>query len=174
MKIAIFGGSFDPIHKGHLEIIRKLFIDFKMDKVLLIPTNVSYYKKNRAMFTYDKRIELCNLIIKNDPFFEKLDIEISDIERNISENEGFAHTLIKLKDKYSKDDLYTVIGSDSYNYLNTWRSFDYIPKLSKIIVAKRPDNIIDESVGIKHLVLDMNNSQSSTAIRKKIIDLILE
>ena len=174
MKIVIFGGSFDPIHKGHLEIIRKLFVDFKMDKVLLIPTNVSYYKKNRAMFTYDKRIELCNLIIKNDPFFEKLDIEISDIERNISENEGFAHTLIKLKDKYSKDDLYTVIGSDSYNYLNTWRSFDYIPKLSKIIVAKRPDNIIDESIGIEHLVLDMNNSQSSTAIRKKIIDLILE
>ena len=44
MNIAVFGGSFDPIHKGHLEIITKLFDDFHMDKVIVIPTNVSYYK----------------------------------------------------------------------------------------------------------------------------------
>lgn len=173
MNIAIFGGSFDPIHKGHLEIIKKLFLDFKMDKVIVIPTNVSYYKKNRAMFTYDKKIEICKLVIENDQQLKNLNIEVSDIERTIREDEGFAHTILRLKDIYPNDQLYTVIGSDSYNYLNTWRKYELIPQNSKIIVAKRPENEILESVGIDYLVLEMNNENSSTEIRKKIIDLIL-
>lgn len=173
MNIAIFGGSFDPIHKGHLEIIKKLFLDFKMDKVLVIPTNVSYYKKNRAMFTYDKKIEICKLVFENDQQLKNLNIEVSDIERTIREDEGFAHTILRLKDIYPNDQLYTVIGSDSYNYLNTWRKYELIPQNSKIIVAKRPENEILESVGIDYLTLEMNNENSSTEIRKKIIDLIL-
>ena len=76
-------------------------------------------------------------------------------------------------DIYPNDQLYTVIGSDSYNYLNTWRKYELIPQNSKIIVAKRPENEILESVGIDYLVLEMNNENSSTEIRKKIIDLIL-
>ena len=98
MNIAIFGGSFDPLHKGHLEIIKKLFDDFKMDKVIVIPTNVSYYKKNKAMFTYDKKIEICKLLIDNDEKLKSLNIEVSDIERNIKDDEGFAHTILRLKD----------------------------------------------------------------------------
>ena len=174
MNIAIFGGSFDPLHKGHLEIIKKLFDDFKMDKVIVIPTNVSYYKKNKAMFTYDKKIEICKLLIDNDEKLKSLNIEVSDIERNIKDDEGFAHTILRLKDIYPNDQLYTVIGSDSYNYLNTWRKYELIPQNSKIIVAKRPDNEISQTVGIEYLILEMNNEQSSTDIRKKIIDLILE
>jgi nicotinate-nucleotide adenylyltransferase len=174
MKIGIFGGSFDPIHKGHLEIIGKLFDDFHMDKVIVIPTNVSYYKKSKAMFTFDKKLELCTLAINNSDKLSGLNIEVSDIERTIKEDEGFAHTILRLKDIYPNDELYTVIGSDSYNYLNTWRSYQLIYENSKLIVAKRPENRIDESIGIKHLVLEMNNDNSSTEIRKKIIDLILE
>jgi nicotinate-nucleotide adenylyltransferase len=174
MKIAIFGGSFDPIHKGHLEIIGKLFDDFNMDKVIVIPTNVSYYKKNKAMFTYDKKIEICKLVINNDKKLNGLNIEVSDIERTIKDDEGFAHTILRLKDIYPNDELFTVIGSDSYNYLNTWRKYELIPQNSKIIVAKRPENEINTSVGIDYLVLEMNNENSSTEIRKKIIELILE
>lgn len=174
MKIGIFGGSFDPIHKGHLEIINKLFNDFKMDKVIVIPTNVSYYKKNKAMFTYDKKLEICKLVIENDANLKSLNIEISDIERTMKDDEGFAHTILRLKDIYPNDELFTVIGSDSYNYLNTWRKYELIPENSKIIVAKRPENEINNSVGIDYSVLEMNNDNSSTEIRKKIIDLILE
>ena len=126
MKIAIFGGSFDPIHKGHLEIIGKLFDDFQMDKVIVIPTNVSYYKKSKAMFTFDKKLELCTLVINNNEKLKNLNIEVSDIERTIRDDEGFAHTILRLKDIYPNDQLFTVIGSDSYNYINTWRSYKLI------------------------------------------------
>ena len=174
MNIAVFGGSFDPIHKGHLEIITKLFDDFHMDKVIVIPTNVSYYKKNKAMFTYDKKIEICKLVIEHDPKLSKLNIEVSDIERTIKDDEGFAHTILRLKEIYPNDVLYTVIGSDSYNYLNTWRKYELIPQNSKLIVAKRPENEINSKVGLEYQVLEMNNENSSTEIRKKIIELILQ
>ena len=174
MNIAVFGGSFDPIHKGHLEIISKLFDDFHMDKVIVIPTNVSYYKKNKAMFTYDKKIEICKLVIENNPKLSKCNIEVSDIERTIKDDEGFAHTILRLKAIYPNDILYTVIGSDSYNYLNTWRKYELIPQNSKLIVAKRPENEIDDKVGLEYQVLEMNNENSSTEIRKKIIELILQ
>ena len=174
MKIAIFGGSFDPFHKGHLEIIGKLFTDKKMDMVIVVPTNVSYYKRSKAMFTYDKKIEICKMLIGNDEFLSKKNILVSDIERSILDTEGFAHTLLKLKKIYPNDELYTVIGSDSYNYINTWRSYELIFELSNIIVAKRPNNVIRDDIGIKYDVLEMNNTNSSTDIRKKIIDLIIK
>jgi len=174
MKIAIFGGSFDPMHTGHMEIISKLFTEKLMDKVIVIPTNVSYYKKSKAMFTYDKKIEICKMMIENDSILSKLDIEVSDIERDILDTEGFAHTLLKLKKIYPNDDLYTVIGSDSYNYINTWRSYELIYELSNIIVAKRPNNVINNEIGIKYDILQMNNENSSTDIRKKIMDLIIK
>ncbi len=174
MKIAFFGGSFDPMHSGHLEIINKLFTDKLMDKVIVIPTNVSYYKKSKAMFTYDKKIEICKMMIENNSDLSKLNIEVSDIERDILDTEGFAHTILKLKKMYPTDELYTVIGSDSYNYINTWRSYEHIYELTNIIVAKRPENIIRDDIGIKYDILEMNNENSSTDIRKKIIDLIIK
>jgi len=113
-------------------------------------------------------------MIENDSILSKLDIEVSDIERDILDTEGFAHTLLKLKKIYPNDDLYTVIGSDSYNYINTWRSYELIYELSNIIVAKRPNNVINNEIGIKYDILQMNNENSSTDIRKKIMDLIIK
>lgn len=173
MKIAIFGGTFDPIHSGHLEIIKRLFIDYSIEKVIVIPTNVSYYKKNNSMFSYDERLKLCTMAIKNDLFLSNKDIIISDIERNIKKDEGYAHTLIKIKNNYPNDELYTVIGSDSYNYLNTWRSYEDIINNSKLIVVTRPNNYIDEKINISYLKLELNNQASSTKERLKIEEFIL-
>lgn len=172
MKVAIFGGTFDPIHRGHLLIIKKLFEEFKMDKVLVVPTNIKYYKKNNQMFTFEQRINFCKELLKNANFSEK-NVEVIDIEKKIGEDEGYAHTLLRIKEIYPNEELYTVIGSDSYNYINTWRKYELIYQLSKLIVAVRPGNIIDSSIRIEHLVLEMNDDSSSTNIRKKINDLIL-
>ena len=58
MRVAIFGGSFDPIHRAHMEIIKRLIYELKMDKVIIVPTNVTYYKKNNQMLTFNERLEL--------------------------------------------------------------------------------------------------------------------
>ena len=162
MKIAIFGGTFDPIHEGHITIIKEL-LNLKMDKIIVIPTNVKYYKKNDSMFDYIKRVELCKQALK-----DLSNVEVSTIEENIGNDEGFADTLRRLKQIYPNDDLYTVIGSDSYNYINTWRKWETIPKLSKIIVATRPHFKINDDISLDYIRLDINVDISSSEIRTKL------
>ena len=82
MKVAIFGGSFDPMHYGHVDIVRNLL--GKYDKVIVTPTNVSYYKKNTAMFTFNQRIDICKQMLEKE-FGNK--IFVSDIEKDIKEDE---------------------------------------------------------------------------------------
>jgi cytidyltransferase-like protein len=78
-RIALYGGSFDPLHSAHKEIIKHLSKHF--DLVILIPTNVTYYKANTPMFTFDDRCKvISNEIAKYD------NVVISTIEKNIPEN----------------------------------------------------------------------------------------
>lgn len=159
MKIAIFGGTFDPIHEGHIGIINKL-LEINMDKVIVIPTNVKYYKKNTAMYSYIERVEMCKVATK-----DIANVEVSLIEEEISDDEGFSDTLLKIKALYPNDEIFTVIGSDSFNYINRWRRYELIPKLSKIIVATRPNFEIDNNINIDYIRLDVNYDISSTIIR---------
>ena len=168
MKIAIFGGTFDPIHKGHLNIILNLFNKLNIDKVIIVPTNVKYYKKNNLLFNYDERIAQCKKAISINNQFDNLDIEISEIERNIPDYEGYAYTVERVFEKYNGHDIYTVIGSDSYNYINTWRRYERILELSKLIVVTRPGSVIDSNMNIEYIPLLMNVDISSTEIRNKI------
>lgn len=169
MKIALFGGSFDPIHMGHLKIIKALINELNVDKVLVIPTNVNYYKKNNLMFTYNQRLDFCRLMTNDID-----NVEVSEIERNIKDDEGFSDTVIKLKEMYPLDELLTVIGSDSYNYINTWRRYNLILDNSKLVVVTRPNQNIDSNMGIEHIKLELNEDISSTMIRESIKSLILD
>ena len=173
MKIAIFGGTFDPIHKGHLEIVKELFKSFGMEKVIIIPTNITYYKKNKALLTYNMRLMLCKMALNQSLELNGKDICVSDIERNIGVNEGFSSTVIKIKYKYPNDDLYTVIGSDSYNYLKTWIKYEGIIDNSKLIVVRRPGASINKEYNIPYLELPLDMDISSTDIREELTSLIL-
>ena len=174
MRIAIFGGSFDPIHKAHIAIINKLFNELFMDRVLIIPTNITYYKKNKAMLTYNERLELCKMAIKEVSSLANKDIVVSSLEENIGQNEGFSSTVIRVKEMYPNDELFTVIGSDSYNYITSWIKYEGIINNSKLIVATRPGSIIDkEGIGIDYIEMPLNDDISSTKIRKNIRELII-
>ena len=173
MKIALFGGTFDPIHKGHVEIIKRLFTDFKVDKVILIPTNITYYKKNSAMLSYNMRLELVKMALNQTSTLNGMNIEVSDIERNIGPNEGFSSTVIKYKNIYPNDELYTVIGMDSYNYIKTWIKYEGIIDNSNLIVVRRPGASINKEYNIPYLELPLDMDVSSTDIREELISLIL-
>lgn len=162
MKIAIFGGTFDPIHEGHIKIIEEL-IKLNMDKIIVIPTNVKYYKKNQPMLSYNERVEQCNLYLS-----KYNNVEVSNIEADMNDNEGFADTLLKLKNIYPKDELFTVIGSDSFNSIKSWRRYQIILNLSKLIVATRSGYQIDSNIDLDYIKMDINVDVSSTDIRNKL------
>ena len=163
-KIAIYGLSADPLHKGHLEIIKYLSEHF--DKVIVVPTTVRYYKKNIQMFSFNERFET---VKRKCECFKN--VEVDDIERNAPDSWRYIDTLRKLSsgrimkslDEYQ---YYTVMGSDSWQNFITWESYEEILKRSKILVFKRPgyeDNFPD----LPFEYVDMNIDISSTEIREK-------
>lgn len=163
-KIAIYGLSADPLHKGHLEIIKYLSEHF--DKVIVVPTTVRYYKKNIQMFSFNERFET---VKRKCEYFKN--VEVNDIERNAPDSWRYIDTLRKLssgKIVKSLDECqyYTVMGSDSWQNFTTWESYEEILKRSKILVFKRPgyeDNFPD----LPFEYVDMNVDISSTEIREK-------
>ena len=163
-KIAIYGLSADPLHKGHLEIIKYLSEHF--DKVIVVPTTVRYYKKNIQMFSFNERFET---VKRKCECFKN--VEVDDIERNAPDSWRYIDTLRKLssgKIVKSLDECqyYTVMGSDSWQNFTTWESYEEILKRSKILVFKRPgyeDNFPD----LPFEYVDMNVDISSTEIREK-------
>ena len=163
-KIAIYGLSADPLHKGHLEIIKYLSEHF--DKVIVVPTTVRYYKKNIQMFSFNERFEV---VKRKCECFKN--VEVDDIERNAPDSWRYIDTLRKLssgKIVKSLDECqyYTVMGSDSWQNFTTWESYEEILKRSKILVFKRPgyeDNFPD----LPFEYVDMNVDISSTEKKKK-------
>ena len=163
-KIAIYGLTADPLHKGHLEIIKYLSEHF--DKVIVVPTTVRYYKKNIQMFSFNERFET---VKKKCECFKN--VEVNDIERNAPDSWRYIDTLRKLSSGRTMKSLdeyqyYTVMGSDSWQNFTTWESYEEILKRSKILVFKRPgyeDNFPD----LPFEYVDMNVDISSTEIREK-------
>lgn len=163
-KIAIYGLSADPLHKGHLEIIKYLSEHF--DKVIVVPTTVRYYKKNIQMFSFNERFEV---VKRKCECFKN--VEVDDIERNAPDSWRYIDTLRKLSSGKIVESLdecqyYTVMGSDSWQNFTTWESYEEILKHSKILVFKRPgyeDNFPD----LPFEYVDMNVDISSTEIREK-------
>ena len=163
-KIAIYGLSADPLHKGHLEIIKYLSEHF--DKVIVVPTTVRYYKKNIQMFSFNERFET---VKRKCECFKN--VEVDDIERNAPDSWRYIDTLRKLSNgkivkSLDECQYYTVMGSDSWQNFTTWESYEEILKRSKILVFKRPgyeDNFPD----LPFEYVDMNVDISSTEIREK-------
>ena len=163
-KIAIYGLSADPLHKGQLEIIKYLSEHF--DKVIVVPTTVRYYKKNIQMFSFNERFEI---VKRKCECFKN--VEVDDIERNAPDSWRYIDTLRKLSSgriikSLDECQYYTVMGSDSWQNFTTWESYEEILKRSKILVFKRPgyeDNFPD----LPFEYVDMNVDISSTEIREK-------
>lgn len=167
MKIAIYGGTFDPFHDGHLEIIKRLSERF--DKVIVVPTTIRYYKKNAQMFAFDERFNVAKAKCEK---FEN--VEVSDVERFAESSWRFIDTLRKLtsgKTISSLDDYeyYVAIGSDSFQKFKTWCDYEEILKRAKILVFRRPGFEDDFPTDIPYeYIEDIDMNISSTEIREKL------
>src|SRR3989338_949156 len=96
MRIAIIGGTFNPIHFGHLRIAEEVRETFGLDRVLFIPTYQPPHKDNGSLISPEHRLEMVQLAVKDNPFFEASDIEIKRGGRSYS-----VVTIRALRDKYT-------------------------------------------------------------------------
>ena len=161
MKIVLFGGTFDPWTSAHQEITERLSRHY--DKVIVIPTDIKYYKENQQMFSFEERISQARRQVKNLP-----NVKILDLEKNIDNKWRFVNTLDAVRRMYGLEHQYYVaIGSDSLQKFTTWTNFQGILEKAKLLVFNRP-GYTQNFPDIPFEYLPMENPVSSTQLREKL------
>lgn len=130
VKVGIYGGTFDPIHIGHLITAQSVLEIRKLDKIIFIPSYISPHKTDTNSSSPEHRLAMLKLAIKNYPYFDYSDIEIK--------NKGVSYTvntLEILKKKYKYIDL--IIGFDNLLTFHKWKDTDKILKLANLVVLRR-------------------------------------
>jgi nicotinate-nucleotide adenylyltransferase len=133
-KIGIFGGTFDPIHMGHLITAQSVREIRNLDKIIFIPAFISPHKKSTEASSTEHRSNMIKIAIEDVPFFECSDIEIK--------KGGISYTVDTLRElKKNYDKIEFIIGYDNIFSFNKWKDPDEILKLAKILVLKRKSSL---------------------------------
>lgn len=133
-RIGIMGGTFNPIHFGHLLLAQSAYEQCSLSKVLIMPTKNPYYKRISKQITDQKRIDMVKLAIADNPHFEFSDLEL--------QNEGSSYTaktLALLKEQNEDAEYFFLMGADSLFHMDTWITPQEIFDKSTIVVASRDD-----------------------------------
>ena len=132
-RTGIFGGTFNPIHHGHLINIELLIDHFNLDRVLFIPAGIPVHKVLADSISSDDRLKMVELALAGSG-----NMLASGIEINRETASYTITTLEELKNIYPDDELFLIIGSDSFNELDTWKEYKNILSGYPIIVIQRP------------------------------------
>lgn len=171
MKIGILGGTFNPIHNGHLILAQNAFEACGLDKVLIMPSGVSYFKDPKEIASTHNRIEMVKHAISGNENFE-----LSTIETDRNGNSYTFETIELLKAANPNDEYYYIIGADTLFSMESWKKPDIIFNNCKIICAPRDllnnDKLISKKLELEQkytteiIILDCPEiAISSTIIR---------
>jgi nicotinate-nucleotide adenylyltransferase len=140
-RTGVYGGTFDPIHLGHMEIARAVVERFRLDELLLVPAFKPPHKQARAVSQPFHRFALSAIASMDDPR-----IRVSTIELEMPERPYSFQTVERLRDSGCRDaKLYFVIGADSFAEIMTWREPERLLSNVDVIVAARPGIEVETS-----------------------------
>jgi nicotinate-nucleotide adenylyltransferase len=151
-QIGILGGSFDPVHMGHIGLAQETYEKFGLDQILFVPVFQSPHKKNIPMTTTFHRMAMLRLALRNSAHFD-----ISDMEVRREEISYTIDTLNRFRLIYPSSELFLIIGYDNLLELDAWKDALKIMKSYNVLVASRPGiNLISS----EEKVLGMFNGDS--------------
>lgn len=169
-RIAFYGGSFDPLHIGHLAIARRLSEIFELDAFYFIPAFHAPHKKDKKVSSAFCRYAMLALATQPD---EK--IKISTIELDAPEKPYTFETQRKLLTHYGDSaEIFFVIGADSWNEITTWREWEKVLTQTNIIVVTRPDyEIIFDHVAetIRENIVDLRVQSAECKVQSGLDEL---
>jgi nicotinate-nucleotide adenylyltransferase len=161
-RVAFYGGSFDPPHRGHLAVALALLTQFELDEFVFIP---AFHAPHKTRLTptsaYDRYAMLC-LVTQNEP-----NISVSKMEIELPDRPYSIETLTRLNAPRPDDEIFFVIGADSWMDIKTWREWEKVLTMTNIIVVTRPgveigfDHVTDE---IRSRIVDLRNESERGAI----------
>lgn len=163
MSTALFGGSFDPIHIGHLFIAEEVRLTLQFDRVLFVPARQSPLKKTIPGATNAQRVEMLRLAISG-----REDFAISDAELR---REGPSYTIDTLRELQDSGEIGEhpglIIGDDLTSKFSHWRDYEELRRIVRLIVARREGVIRDNSLGKYEVVDNAVIPVSSSQIRER-------
>ncbi len=155
-RIAFYGGSFDPVHLGHLTIAQKLLELFELDEFVFIPAFHAPHKKRKKPTSPFHRFAMLCLASQDEPR-----IKVSKMELDVPERPYSVETLGALSERLPDAEIFFVMGADSWADITTWHEWEKVLTLTNHIVVTRPgyeigfDHVTDE---IRRRVVDMRDS----------------
>ena len=133
MNVGIFGGTFDPVHLGHIEVAEYAKSDLNLDKVIFVPAGCPQLKPARPATTGLQRLEMVKMAIENEEMFYASDIEITRKGPTFT-----IDTIKEIKDIYpSRTRLWLIVGADAFREFNKWENYQEILNLSRVCVVRR-------------------------------------
>ena len=183
MKIALYLGSFNPFHNGHLEVVKTALTDFKMDGVIVVPTMQNPWKKEKVL-DIDKRIEIIKSIINSEnefiPNYNYRDFDgywkksyiakntiISSIEKKLIPPYYSYSTLHALKNKYCNDEIFILCGEDTMSVIPYWMNGEQIIQDYNFLICNRTK---ESSTEIRNRV--KNNEDIGALVSPNAINII--
>lgn len=174
MKTGIFGGTFNPVHKGHIMLAEYCMDSVGLDRIIMIPTAVPPHKISNDLASEDDRLNMCKLACRGKENFFVSDIEIKRQGKSYT-----YETLTQLKEIYPNDHLYTIMGADMFLTLDRWKNPEIIFEKSSIITIPRDEenkhelenfyNKVLKAMGASSVILpNPVMSVSSTFIRENL------
>ena len=131
-KIGIFGGSFNPVHKGHISLAENAMKKLELDKIIIVPANIPPHKRCDDYADGDDRFEMCRLAFENIQGFEVSDWELSRNDISYTYN-----TVMHFIRKYPECQLYLMVGSDMFLSFDTWYRYEDILANAVLTVVSR-------------------------------------
>ena len=175
MNIGLFGGTFDPIHEGHLALVRAAADALSLDRVILMPTGMPPHKVKVSSTPDAYRLDMCRLAVQDEPL-----MEVSDYEIRRGGASFTIDTLTYLKEQHPDDTFYLLMGADMFLTLLSWKRFEDIAEMAVLCVVPRDDEPLDklqayaktyETLGADCRVIPMSLRRiSSTQIRERAQD----
>jgi len=167
-KIGIYGGTFNPIHYGHLINIEMVRDKFGLDKIFFVPARIPVHKDIANEISPDDRFNMVRKAVENNDYFD-----ISRVELDRKSPSYTVLTLDYFKKQYPYSEIYLIMGIDSFMTIRSWKSHEEILSLGRLIVMARKgyDDIAEN--GLDCLNVNFFNNPvidiSSTMIRERVM-----
>jgi nicotinate-nucleotide adenylyltransferase len=139
LRVGLYGGTFDPIHNGHLHVIQQLIARKIVDHLLVLPAGQPRLRDNEPRATGAQRRAMCQLAVNELPADIKNCVEVNPIEVL---REGPSYTIDTVEavaQNYEGDTIVLIVGTDAYEKINQWHRADDLKKMVEFVVIDRPE-----------------------------------
>ena len=166
MRTGVFGGTFDPPHLGHLVVAESIRDALDLDRILWIPAATAPHKEDETSAPANHRYRMVDLAVSGNPLFCLSDMEIARGGLSYT-----VETLAQLGGREEDEELYLMMGADSYSEIASWREPRRIAELARLVVYRRHGASAHPVSGFDAIVVDSPRIDiSGTEIRRRVRD----